>query len=329
MFSEETLASSDFIGRKISYAKADTFVEGKDLLLGLSDTLEFLKTVPSGSVKLVVTSPPYNIGKVYEERVKLDEYLDYQGKVARECVRILRDDGNLAWEVGNYVYNREIFPLDYFFYMIFKEDYGMKMRNRIIWRIGHGLHASLRFSGRYETISWYTKSDHYTFNLDAVRVPQKYPGKTHYRGKNYGKPSGNPLGKNPEDVWDIVLQDWESEMWEIPNVKSNHPEYTGHPAQFPIELVQRIVLALTDENDVVLDPFGGVGSSALAALLLGRKAISVERDERYVDTTLERVRAMVNGTLRIRKLGTRVHIPTGKEKVSRIPESWFENESGK
>lgn len=246
-----------------------------NLILGLSDSLQFLKTVPDESIKLIVTSPPYNIGKVYEERVKLDEYLDYQRKVAMECKRILTNDGSIAWEVGNYVNKGEIFPLDYFFYRIFKEELGLKMRNRIIWRIGHGLHASKRFSGRYETISWYTKSDNYIFNLDAVRVPQKYPGKTHYSGDKYGLPSGNPLGKNPEDVWDIVLQDWEQEIWEIPNVKSNHPEKTIHPAQFPIELVQRLILALTNEGDVVLDPYRGVGSSALAALLLNRKAISI------------------------------------------------------
>ena len=153
MISEEYLSPPNAIGKRMSFAKSDTFVGNKDLLLGLNESLEFLKTVPTGSVKLVVTSPPYNIGKVYEERVKLNEYLEYQGKVAKECVRILSDDGSLAWEVGNYVYNREIFPLDYFFYRIFKEDNGMQMRNRIIWRIGHGLHASLRFSGRYESIS--------------------------------------------------------------------------------------------------------------------------------------------------------------------------------
>ncbi len=327
MFTESTLNSSTLSGTKLTYAISDAFRNGYDLFLGLSDSLEFLKTIPSNSVKLVVTSPPYNIGKVYEEKVKLKEYLKYQGSIARECVRILRNDGNIAWEVGNYVYNKEIFPLDYFFYTIFKEDNGMKMRNRIIWRIGHGLHASLRFSGRYETISWYTKTDKYTFNLDAVRVPQKYPGKTYYRGENRGKPSGNPLGKNPEDVWEMVLQDWETGMWEIPNVKANHPEYTGHPAQFPIELVQRLILALTDENDVVLDPFGGVGSSALAALLLGRKAISVERNQGYTDIALQRVKDMLNGTLKIRKIGTKVYIPTGREKVSKVPKEWVENES--
>jgi DNA modification methylase len=327
MGKEEKLKFNDFTGRSITVGIGDSYAPGKDLILGLRDSLDFLKTVPDESVKLVVTSPPYNIGKVYEERVKLEEYLEYQRKVAKECKRILTDNGSIAWEVGNYVYNGEIFPLDLFFYKIFKEELDMKMRNRIIWRIGHGLHASKRFSGRYETISWFTKSDRYTFNLDAVRIPQKYPGKTYYRGKNHGFPSGNPLGKNPEDVWDILLQDWEEQIWDIPNVKSNHPEKTVHPAQFPIELVQRLILALTDDGDVVLDPFGGVGSSALAALLLNRKAISIDRDENYTQIALERVKAMANGTLKIRKIGTRIYVPTGKEKVSKIPEEWINSES--
>jgi len=330
MLDHSELTFTDISSRKITYAISDSYSPGFDLLMGVNDSLEFLKTVPSGSVKLIVSSPPYNIGKVYEERVKLDQYLDYQEKIARECTRILSDDGSIAWEVGNYVYNKEIFPLDFFFYRIFKESNGLKMRNRIIWRIEHGLHASLRFSGRYETISWYTKTDEYTFNLDPVRIPQKYPGKTHYKpGEKYGKPSGNPLGKNPGDVWDILLEDWEEEIWNIPNVKANHPEKTEHPAQYPIELVQRLILALTNEGDTVLDPFGGVGTSALAALLLNRKAVSVEREGKYIDVTMERVRAMANGTLRIRKLGTKVYVPTGKEKVSKVPESWLNNESGK
>ena len=330
MLEKDELVFSHLSGRRLKYSISDRFYPDYDLLIGQSDSLEFLRSIPDRSIKLIVTSPPYNIGKVYEERVKLDEYLYYQSKVARECVRILRDDGSIAWEVGNYVYNKEIFPLDFFFYKIFKEENNLKMRNRIIWRIEHGLHASLRFSGRYETISWFTKTDDYTFNLDPVRIPQKYPGKTHYKkGEKYGQPSGNPLGKNPGDVWDIIVQDMEGEIWNIPNVKANHPEKTEHPAQYPIELVQRLVLALTNEGDTVLDPFGGVGSSALASLLLNRKAISVERDEKYIGITIERVKAMANGTLKIRKLGTKVYVPTGKEKVSKIPESWLNNESSK
>ena len=110
-----------------------------------------------------------------------------------------------------------------------------------------GLHCKKRLSGRYETILWFTKSDDYTFNLDPIRVPQKYPNKKYFKGKNKGKLSCNPLGKNPSDVW------------EIPNVKHNHVEKTEHPCQFPVELVDRLVLSLTNEGDVVFDPFLDLG----------------------------------------------------------------------
>jgi adenine-specific DNA-methyltransferase len=322
MVSKGTMTLPTLSGRDITYSISKKYIADQDLVFGHNDSLEFLKTVPAESVKLIVTSPPYNIGKVYEEKVKLDQYLEYQEKVAEECVRVLTPDGSIAWEVGNYVYNREIFPLDYFFYKIFKENNGLKMRNRIIWKIEHGLHASLRFSGRYETISWFTKSDNYTFNLDPVRIPQKYPGKTYYKGDRHGQPSGNPLGKNPGDVWDVVLQDWEEEIWNIPNVKANHPEKTEHPAQYPIELVQRLILPLTNENDVVLDPYGGVGSTALGALFLGRRAISIERDEEYTKIAIERLNSWANGTIKIRKIGTKIHQPNGKEKITQIPKEW-------
>jgi adenine-specific DNA-methyltransferase len=312
--------------KKISYGISGNYVGVYDVEFGQADALEFLKSVPDKSIKLVVTSPPYNIGKVYEKRKEFGEYLDYQRLVAKECVRILKDDGSIAWEVGNYVYKKEVYPLDYFFYKIFKEENDLKLRNRIIWRFGHGLHASLRFSGRYETILWFTKSDDYTFNLDPVRIPQKYPGKTYYKGSKKGLPSGNPLGKNPSDIWDVLIQDWEEGVWNIPNVKSNHPEKTSHPAQFPIELVQRLVLALTNEKDTVLDPFGGVGSTAIGSIMYGRKAVSIDRDQGYTQIALKRLKDYIKGNLKIRTIGTKIYAPSGKEKISKIPQSWL-NES--
>lgn len=318
---------ADLFQKRLKYVTSREYRNDVDVLLAISDSLEFLRKVPANSVDLVVTSPPYNVGKIYEERKKLDEYLLSMEEIAVECVRVLKDSGNLCWEVGNYVSNKEVFPLDFFFYRIFKEKLGLKLRNRIIWRFAHGLHASLRFSGRYETILWFTKTDNYTFNLDSVRVPQKYPGKTSYSGKNRGKPSGNPLGKNPGDIWDVVLQDWEEEVWDIPNVKSNHPEKTTHPAQYPIELIQRLILALTNEKELVLDPFGGVGSAMLASVLLDRKAISVDRAIDYQEIAAERLEKLSRGDLKIRKIGTKVHVPSGKEKVSRIPIEWQKDES--
>jgi DNA modification methylase len=254
-----------------------SFSRKHSVVVHCGDSLAFLKTIPDRTVKLIISSPPYNIGKEYENRTSLNSYFSEQEPVIDELARVLREDGSLCWEVGNYVINSEIVPLDVVYYDLFKKR-GLKLRNRIIWHFEHGLHASKRFSGRYESILWFTKSEKYTFNLDSVRVPSKYPGKRNWKGPKRGKLSGNPLGKNPSDYWKVVLADWEREIWDIPNVKANHPEKTIHPCQFPIELVERCVLALTDENDWVLDPYCGVGSALVASIKNNRKAAGCDKE---------------------------------------------------
>jgi adenine-specific DNA-methyltransferase len=291
------------------------------IILYPGDTNDFLATIPDETVALIMTSPPYNLGKDYESRTSIEYYLEAQSQVIKQLYRILRSDGSICWQVGNFVDKGEVYPLDVFYYGIFKK-FGFHLRNRIIWRFGHGLHASKRFSGRYETILWFTKSNRYTFNLDPVRVPSKYPGKRHFKGPNRGKPSGNPLGKNPSDIWEIVAQDWEKELWDIPNVKANHPEKTDHPCQYPIELVERCLLALTRENDQVFDPYAGVGTSLVAAILNNRRAIGSEKEAAYVAIAHQRIRDSLNGVLRHRSIGTPVHQPTGNERVSQIPDEW-------
>lgn len=295
--------------------------ENSKIIYHTGDTLDFLKTLPDNYAKLIITSPPYNIGKSYEVKTTIENYLLTQEEVIKELIRVLHENGSVCWQVGNYVENGEVFPLDIFYYHIFKK-YNLKLRNRIVWHFGHGLHASKRFSGRYETILWFTKSDEYTFNLDAVRIPSKYPGKRHYKGEKKGQLSGNPKGKNPSDVWKFVAQEWDKELWEIPNVKSNHPEKTIHPAQYPIELVERCVLALTNDNDVVLDPYAGVGSSLIAAIKRNRKAVGVDKEREYVEIGKQRINDFYDGKLKIRPLGKPIHEPTGKEKVAQYPEEW-------
>lgn len=301
----------------------DTYDASSSITLHHGDSQTFLKTIPDGAISLVVTSPPYNIGKVYERKQDIKAYLSEHRAVIRELVRILDQRGSICWQTGNYVDEGEVFPLDIFYYDIFKE-YGLKLRNRIIWHFEHGLHASKRFSGRYETILWFTKGDDYTFNLDPVRVPSKYPGKRHFKGPNKGQLSGNPLGKNPSDLWEFLLEEWETCIWEIPNVKANHIEKTNHPCQFPVELVERCVLALTKENDRVLDPYCGVGSTLIAALMHDRKAIGVDKEQEYVSMSRERIFQLYNGTLKTRPLGRPVHKPTGREKVAQVPLEWMQ-----
>ncbi len=299
----------------------DQFSEKYGIILHTGDTLNFLKTIPDGVISLIISSPPYNLGKEYEKKVGIDQYLSQQQVVIAELVRILKDDGSLCWEVGNFVNKSEVFPLDIYYYPIFKEQ-NLKLRNRIIWHFGHGLHAAKRFSGRYESILWFTKSDYYKFNLDSVRIPSKYPGKRHYKGKLKGQPSCNPLGKNPSDLWFVLQNDWENEVWNIPNVKQNHPEKTIHPCQFPVELVERCVLALTGKNDWVLDPYCGVGSTLIAAIKNERKAMGCDKEKLYIDTAEKRIHDYYSNDLKIRPIGKPIFTPSGKEKVCQVPEEW-------
>ncbi len=251
-----------------------------------------LRSLPSQGINLVLTSPPYNVGKAYErKRISIDKWLDEQRSTFSECVRILADDGSLCWQVGNHIaHDGEVVPLDAIVYGVGKQ-FGLKLRNRIVWAYGHGLHCSKRFSGRHETILWFTKSDRYIFNLDAVRVPQLYPQKKFFRGPRIGQLSCNPLGKNPGDVWS-----------DIPNVKNNHPEKTKHPCQFPLALAERLILALTQPNGIVVDPYMGVGTALCAAILHNRQAVGSDLSAEYCVIATNRIQQAINGTLPHRSL---------------------------
>ncbi|MGB5772404.1 MAG: site-specific DNA-methyltransferase, partial [Crocosphaera sp.] len=157
------------------------------------------------------------------------------------------------------------------------ESCGLIPRNRIIWIRQHGLHAQNKFSCRHETILWFTKSNKYTFNLDAIRVPQKYQNKKHYKGNRKGEFSCNPKGKNPGDIWLFR------------NVKHNHEEQTIHPCQFPEDLVARIILATTQNNDIIFDPYMGSGTVAVVAKNYERNFMGSEIEEKYYQIALKRL----------------------------------------
>lgn len=274
----------------------------------VGDSLEELKKIKNSSIKLLITSPPYNIGKEYEKTKGIQEYLNEFIPLIKEIYRVLLPEGSVCWQVGNYILDGEVFPLDIYFYSLFK-DVGMKLRNRIVWTFGHGLHCTKRLSGRYETVLWFTKSDQFTFNLDPIRIPSKYPNKKAYKGKNKGELSGNPKGKNPSDVWLNIKNEFDCSIIEVPNVKSNHCEKTIHPCQFPIELVERFVLALTNEEDTVLDIYCGVGSTAIASIKNNRKAIGVDKEKKYIEIAEDRLDKFNKGELKIREIGTEIHKP--------------------
>ncbi len=286
----------DLIERSL-VAQQQTIQEAKaDFLIDSVDNIEFIKNIDTSSIKLIITSPPYNIGKSYESRINIDVYIERQKQVISECVRVLNEHGSICWQVGNHVKDGEVYPLDIILYDLFKA-HGLKLRNRIIWHFEHGLHCSKRLSGRYETILWFTKNDEYTFNLNPIRVPSKYPQKKHFKGAKKGQISGNPLGKNPSDVWIF------------PNVKSNHVEKTVHPCQFPVELVERLVLSMTNEGDRVFDPYMGVGSSVIAAIKHNRIGYGCDIKKEYVNIALERINSFRAGNLKTRPMNKPVYDP--------------------
>lgn len=307
------------LSQRASLPISDEFTEDALVTLFHGDCLQLLEKIAETETKaeLIVTSPPYNLGKEYEEQTSLEKYIEQQRETIEASINILSPTGSICWQVGNYIEgssrSKETYPLDVMLYPIFK-DFDLKLRNRIVWHFGHGYHESIRFSGRHETILWFTRdTEEYTFNLDPVRVPQKYPGKRHFKGPQKGKLSGNPRGKNPSDVW------------EIPNVKANHVEKTEHPCQFPVALVERLILALTEEGDLVVDPYVGSGTTAVAAIRRGRRSAGADTEEKYLAIARDRVRGAYIGTLPIRPLNKPVYKPKRTSSIAQVPEEWKNN----
>ena len=284
--------------------------DGKPFVLFQGDCRALLAVLPESSVSLIVSSPPYFMGKEYDRSDRSEDFEKEHLELAPYLSRVLRPGGSLCWQTGMHACNGAIIPLEYIAYRAFSKDGSLVLRNRIVWHFEHGVHARKRFSGRHETILWFTKGDNYTFNLDAVRIPQKYPGKRHYKGPRKGQISGHPWGKNPGD------------MWAIPNVKSKHLEKTAHPCQFPVAIPQRLVRALTNPGDIVLDPFAGASSAGIAAALEERRFIGCEIEPKYAELGIERYRDLIAGTLFVRGWDVPVAPPDVNQAVARAPDNF-------
>jgi adenine-specific DNA-methyltransferase len=234
----------------------------------LGDCLDRFAEVETGSVALVLTSPPYNIGKPYEEKLELDSYLLWCGRWLAEISRVLTPTG-AAWinlgfvEVGA---RGKAVPLAYLLWPLLIDLY---LVQEVVWRYENGVACRRRLSPRNEKLLWLVRDpSSYRFDLDAIRDPNiRYPN-----SRKQGRLRYNPLGKNPGDVW------------HIPKVTAGRAtaERTPHPAQMPLALAERIVLACSQEDDLVLDPFAGSGTSLAAARHHGRRALGIERDPSYV-----------------------------------------------
>lgn len=291
------------------------FKDSNVVTLFNGNCLNLMTKLPNESVDLVVTSPPYCMGKAYEDsHDDIDTFKQQHMSIFDELYRIMKPGGSICWQVGYHVSEKCVVPLDYIVYNIFstesaKREHHFILRNRILWTFGHGLNSSTRFSGRHEIILWFTKGQQCIFNLDEVRVPQKYPGKLSYKGPNKGKLSGNPLGKNPSDVW------------EIPNVKAKHIEKTGHPCQFPVAIPQRLIRALAPKNGLVFDPFMGSCTTGVSSIIEGRRFIGAEIKKDYYDIAIERISDAINGNAKTRE-DKPVMKPNENASVTKLPEEF-------
>lgn len=239
-----------------------------------------LRRIEGSPISLTVTSPPYNIGKEYESKLEVEEYLSWCALWAKELHRVTKNDGALWLNLGYFPVpdKGKAVPIPYLLW----DRIPFFLLQEIVWNYGAGVAAKKFFSPRNEKFLWYVKDPQsYTFNLDAVRDPNvKYPNQ-----KKNGKFKCNPLGKNPTDVW------------QFPKVtsgsKRSSKERTPHPAQFPLAVIDRIIKASSEPGDVVLDPFMGSGTVAEAALHNDRLVVGFEIEARYADIAATRIGGLV------------------------------------
>lgn len=263
----------------------ETRIEDMQTNIIYSKSSELMGEVPDESVDLIVTSPPYNIdikygnktekGKItaskavkYSDKMEESKYREFLRSVFDECKRVLKKDGSIWINIKNRYSNGEI-TTPFWIQEYFSD---CTLKNLIIWNFDWGGSTNKRFAPRYEFVFWFTKDkNNYKFNLSDVSIPA-----VNYRPDRYKSQL-----KNPSDVW------------RIPMVSGNFLERTGHPAQYPEKLVERIILAGTNRGDIVLDPFMGSGTTAVVAKKLGRKYIGYEIVPEYIEMSNTRLSNVV------------------------------------
>jgi adenine-specific DNA-methyltransferase len=256
--------------------------EAPNVLLYKGDCVELMKLLGEDVFDLVVTSPPYNIGKAYEQARSLEDYLTWSEKWIKEVYRLTKAQGSFWLNLGYLTIpdKAHAIPISYLLW----DKIPFYLIQEVVWNYGAGVAAKRFFSPRNEKFLWYVKdANNYTFNLDDVRDPNvKYPNQ-----KKNGKIKVNPLGKNPTDVW------------QIPKVTSGQnrssKERTPHPAQFPKALIERIIKSSSNEGDIILDPFMGSGTTAEVALQNNRVVVGFEIKKEYIEVCAKRLEKLREG----------------------------------
>lgn len=233
----------------------------------VGDSLDKLKNIESESIDLIITDPPYNLSKDYgttRDKMIHDDYLEWLNMWLMECKRVLKKEGTIYVFMGvRYIS---------YLYDILENGLGLNFNSWITWHYTQGIGKKKGFSPRHDDILMFTKSKKFTFNLDDIRIPQKY-----YRSVN------NMRGANPGDVW------------EFSHVHYSQKNRQIHPTQKPEGLIERMILASSNKGETVLDPFLGSGTTLRVAHYTNRKCIGIEINKEYVDISKKRLKEPFNG----------------------------------
>ncbi len=243
------------------------------------DSIEVLNQGPEAWVDLVFADPPFNIGYLYhgyDDGLKHEDYLDFSRNWMRAVHRALKPSGSFYLAIGD-DYAADLC-------VIARRELGFHMRNWIIWHYTFGQQTRVKFARSHTHILYFTKSaKQFTFNPDAVRVASA-------RQTVYGDARANPRGKLPDDVWYLRPQETPDEFfapdgdtWNASRVCGTFKEREGwHGCQMPIDVLNRVIRASSNPDDIVLDPFNGSGTTTVAAALLGRRYVGIDQSDEYV-----------------------------------------------
>lgn len=253
------------------------FYSDNMFILYQGDSIDLLQKLESANINidLTITSPPYNIGKEYEVSMSINDYIDWCSKWMCQIHKITKTDGTFWLNVGYLEVPSKglCVPIPYLLW----DKSPFYLLQEVVWQYGAGVSTKYRLSPRNEKWLFYINNiQNYTFNLDAIRDPNvKYPNQ-----KKNGKYRCNPSGKNPSDVW------------EFPKIttgtKRSSKERTGHPAQFPLKIVERVIKASSNQLEIVFDPFAGSCSAGIAAAGLGRLFLGFEVRLDYCNMAVDR-----------------------------------------
>jgi len=235
--------------------------------LQCGDCVGLLSGTPDESVDLIIADPPYNLGKDYgndSDSRQRDEYMDFSRAWLREARRVLKPAGSIYVFMGFRFISR--------LYLILEDELGFCFNGWISWHYTQGMGRTKGFSPRHDDVLYFSKSTKFTFNLDDIRVPQKY-----YRSRN------NMRGANPGDVW------------QFSHVHYCQKSRTDHPTQKPEGLIERMVLASSNANDLVLDPFAGSGTTLRVCQQTDRKCLGIEMNSDYCEAIERRLHEPFSG----------------------------------